>query len=237
MMLNNSKKRRIALLIDPDKVDELFLTWIVEECLLSPVDCFLVGGSLLMGDSFEKTIIFLKKQTKIPVYIFPGNMMQVSDKADGILLLSLISGRNPEFLIGQHVLAAPKLKKANIDIIPTGYILIESGTKTSVEYMSNTSPIPSGKTDIVVCTAMAGELLGMKAIYLEAGSGAKCKISSESISAVKSNTSCLLIVGGGIKTPDDAETAFKAGADIVVIGTAIENNINVIKEFVEIAKY
>lgn len=236
MLLQSFKKRRLAILIDPDKTDENSLNRIVEQCLTHPVDCFFVGGSLLAGDSFENTILFLKTKTTIPVYIFPGNMMQVSNKADGILLLSLISGRNPDFLIGQHVLAAPIIKKANINVIPTGYILIDSGSRTSVEYMSNTLPIPADKPEIAVCTAMAGEQLGMKAIYLEAGSGAQNKVNVEMIAAVKSNISCLLIVGGGIKTPEDANIAFEAGADIVVVGTAIEQNINLIENFVENTK-
>lgn len=234
MLLHSSKKRRLAILIDPDKTDEKLLNRIVEQCLLHPVDCFLVGGSIIMGDSFNKTIMYLKSHSQIPVYIFPGNMMQVSDKADGILLLSLISGRNPDFLIGQHVLAAPKIKKANIDVLPTGYILIDSGSSTSVEYMSNTFPIPSDKPEIAVCTAMAGEQLGMKAIYLEAGSGAQNKVNAKMIAAVKSNVSCLLMVGGGIKTPEDANEAFEAGANVVVVGTAIEKNINLIEAFVKI---
>lgn len=236
MLLQSFKKRRLAILIDPDKTDDESLGRMVKECEENPVDFFLVGGSLIMGDSFDKTINYLKNHSQIPVYIFPGNMMQVSDKADGILLLSLISGRNPDFLIGQHVLVAPKLKKANIDVIPTGYILVDSGSRTSVEYMSNTLPIPSDKPEIAVCTAMAGEQLGMKAIYLEAGSGAQNKVNAEMITAVKSNISCLLIVGGGIKTSEDAEIAFNAGADIVVVGTAVEKDIHLINDFVRITK-
>ncbi|MDD2412759.1 MAG: geranylgeranylglyceryl/heptaprenylglyceryl phosphate synthase [Bacteroidales bacterium] len=227
--INLHNKRQFAVLVDPDKADEAYLLKLIQYAQKG-VDFFLVGGSLLQKDNFEKTICFLREKTQIPVYIFPGNMLQVSSKADGILLLSLISGRNPEFLIGHHVLASSALKRANIEIIPTGYILIDGGAATSVEYMSNTMPIPASKLDIITATALAGEQLGMKAIYLEAGSGAKNSIRSEIIKKVKQCIHIPLIVGGGIKTPEDVAEAFSAGANVVVMGTAVEENPSIIEK-------
>ena len=161
-------------------------------------------------------------------------MLQISNDADGILFLSLISGRNPEYLIGNHVVAAPLLKKSKLEILPTGYILIESGNLTSVEYISNTLPIPANKVDIAVATAIAGEMLGNKLIYLEAGSGAKYHVNKNIISKVKENINIPLIVGGGIKTNEEISEVCKAGADIVVIGTAIEKEPDLLKNFSEI---
>lgn len=221
--------KQIALLIDPDKTTAEQLMSIISISIESEVDLFLVGSSLLLQNSVDWAVSLIKSSTTIPVYLFPGNVMQVSNKADGILLLSLISGRNAEMLIGQHVIAAPALKAANFDIVSTGYILIESGATTSVEYMSNTRPIPSNKHDIAVCTAMAGEQLGMKSIYLEAGSGAITPVPLTLISEVKKAISIPIWVGGGIKTPEDAQKACIAGADIIVIGSAAEENITSIK--------
>lgn len=222
--------KQLAVLIDPDKADRGFLDDVIR-CSEAKVNLFLVGGSMLREDNFEKTIVYLKEHSNIPVYVFPGNMLQVSPKADGILLLSLISGRNPEFLIGHHVLAAPAIKRANIDVLPTGYLLLDGGNVTSVEYMSNTKPIPANKSDIVVATALAGQQLGMKAIYLEAGSGAKNKVRTEIIKNVKQNIDIPIIVGGGISSVYDVNQAFDAGANMVVIGTAIENDPNILENF------
>lgn len=225
----SKNKKQIALLIDPDKTTAEQLSKVVSISENSSVDLFLVGSSLLLQNSVEWVVEYLKRSTKIPVYLFPGNVMQVCDKADGILLLSLISGRNPEMLIGQHVLAAPALKAANFDIHPTGYMLIESGSSTSVEYMSNTRPIPSNKSDIAVCTAMAGEQLGMRSIYLEAGSGAARPVPTSLISEVRKAVTIPIIVGGGIRSAEDAQNSCKAGADIIVIGTAFEQNLLLIE--------
>lgn len=216
--------KKLALLIDPDKVSETELNEVVEKSVASKVDILLLGGSILMRNSVSWAIQIIKAQTSIPVYLFPGSIMQVCDKADGILLLSLVSGRNPELLIGQHVLAAPSLKAANFDIIPTGYILIDGGVRSSVEYMSNTTPIPANKIDIAVCTALAAEQLGMKSIYLEAGSGAKNPVSASLISEVHKSVSIPIWVGGGISTPESAVLACNSGAEVVVIGTAFEKN-------------
>jgi putative glycerol-1-phosphate prenyltransferase len=172
----------------------------------------------------DETVHALKRVTGIPILLFPGNVLQISPNADGILLLSLISGRNPEFLIGNHVIAAPVLKKIDIEIIPTGYILIENGRTTAVEYVSNTKPIPADKIDLTVATAMAGEMLGHKLLYLEAGSGALEPVNSEMIREVKKNTGIPLIVGGGIHTAAQARQIYHAGADIIVVGSVLEDN-------------
>lgn len=224
-------KKIFALLIDPDKhtpesIEKLFVRLIN----IPGPDLILVGGSLLFN-GVAGIIEVIKRYTPTPVFLFPGSVLHVTENADGILLLSLISGRNPEFLIGNHVQAAPMIRKAGLQVIPTGYLLINSGVSTSVSYMSNTAPIPYEKTDIAVATAMAGEMLGMQLIYLEAGSGAKTPVSEAMIKAVKKNLSIPLIVGGGIKTADQLADVFNAGADMVVVGTAAETNPGVISEF------
>jgi len=219
-----AKKTLLAALIDPDKFEEKVINKIINAANNSQIDFIFVGGSLVQTDITTK-ILEIKKKTNVPVLIFPGSVLQVSNKADGILLLSLISGRNPEYLIGNHVVAASFIKKSNIEVIPTGYIIVESGNMTSVEYISNTKPIPHNKYDIATSTAIAGELLGLKLIYLEAGSGAKNKINTKMISEVKKNINIPLIVGGGINNKSDFIEAQNAGADIVVIGTAFEKEI------------
>lgn len=225
------KKKQFAVLLDPDKnLDNEKLSRIIKNAEQANVDYFFVGGSLI-SNSLDRLIERVKAQTELPVIIFPGHAIQVSAKADAILFLSLISGRNPEFLIGNHVISAPFIKKTNLEVIPTGYMLIESGIQTSVEYMSNSKPIPHNKNDIAVATALAGEMLGNKLIYLEAGSGAQHGVSAEMISQVKKSISVPLIVGGGLRTKQDIYKAFDAGADIVVIGTAIENNPDLINRF------
>lgn len=229
MNLNTSKKQ-IAVLIDPDKTDAKKLVKTIQQAELAKVDFYLVGGSLLLKNNLDEIIAIIKKNSKKKVYLFPGNPSQISTKADGILLLSLISGRNAELLIGNHVLAAPILKQSKLTIISTGYMLIESGTQTTVSYISNTTPIPANKPAIAACTALAGEQLGLKTIYLEAGSGAQNSVSKEIIKAVKKQINIPLIVGGGIRSKEQIETAFLAGADVIVIGTAIENDIKFLEE-------
>ena len=179
---------------------------------------------MLTKDHVEKWIDLVKSSTSIPVVLFPGNTLQICPKADAILFLSLISGRNPEMLIGKHIIAAPYLRSTSLEIIPTGYMLIDSGKQTAASYMSNSQPIPADKTDIAVCTAMAGEMLGLRVIYLDAGSGAINPVSELMIREVKNNISAPLIVGGGIDSPEKAIKACKAGADIIVVGNAIEKN-------------
>jgi len=216
--------KMFAILVDPDKHDRESLRSIGETAGSDSVDFILVGGSLVSG-SVDGTVELLKQYTDLPVILFPGNVLQISPKADGILLLSLISGRNPEFLIGNHVIAAPVLRKTKLEIIPTGYILVENGRTTSVEYMSNSKPIPADKIDLAVATAMAGEMLGHKMIYLEAGSGARENVNAAMIREVRSQISIPLVVGGGIHSGIQIRETYLAGADIIVAGSAIERGL------------
>ncbi|MFO8001281.1 MAG: geranylgeranylglyceryl/heptaprenylglyceryl phosphate synthase, partial [Marinilabilia sp.] len=183
----------------------------------------LVGGSLT-SHSVEYVVKYLKAHTSRPVVLYPGHPVQVSFSADALLFLSMISGRNPELLIGAHVTVAPAIRESGIETIPTGYILIDGGVPTSVEYMSQTRPVPAGKTDIAVATALAGQLLGQKMIYMDAGSGAQNPVSAEMTEAVKKHLDIPLMVGGGINSPEKLSIAFKSGADIVVAGNILETN-------------
>jgi putative glycerol-1-phosphate prenyltransferase len=230
-----SGKKQLCVLIDPDKCTEKKIELLCSKAAGSKVDFFFIGGSLITNDTLGLCIQALKKNTPIPVVIFPGNTMQLHKDADAILFLALISGRNPEMLIGKHVIAAPYIKQFGLEVIPTGYMLIESGSPTTALYMSNTLPIPHEKDDIAVCTAIAGEMLGHKMIYMDAGSGAQHHISVSMIEKVKKSISLPLIVGGGIKTPQVAGDIYAAGADIIVIGNAIENNADLIEQISEVA--
>ncbi|NOQ26497.1 MAG: geranylgeranylglyceryl/heptaprenylglyceryl phosphate synthase [Bacteroidales bacterium] len=226
------KKRKLfALLIDPDKHTTESLSKVIKNTNECKVDLIFIGGSLLNND-IDRTLEIIKSNTSIPTLLFPGNLLQLTNKADGILLLSLISGRNPDLLIGNHVIASTQIKKSNLEVLPTGYILIEGGKTSSVEYMSNTKPIPAEKIDIAIATALAGEMLGLKYIYLEAGSGAKISINSAIVKSVKENISIPLIVGGGIKTSNDIKSIIDAGADIVVVGNIIEQQPDILQELV-----
>ncbi len=224
-----NKEKLIAILIDPDKSDEISLRSTIDKADKAGIDFFLIGGSLI-SKSINDKIAFIKNISPKPVFLLPGNILQLCDKADGIFLLSLISGRNPDFLIGSHVNAATFLKSSGLEIIPTGYILIDTGKPTSVEYISNTMPIPGDKPDIAVATAIAGEMLGLKVIYLEGGSGASCTVNTKLINDVKKNITVPLIVGGGINSVSTAREIFEAGADIIVIGTAVEENPDILKD-------
>lgn len=227
-------RKQFCVLIDPDKHDSISLKHFVEQLSrTNQVDYLLVGGSLLRKQNFESTIHFLKAETDIPVIIFPGNTMQISASADAILLLSLISGRNADMLIGSHVLAAPLIKEAQLETIATGYMLIDGGQSTAVQYMSNTFPIPSGKPEIAAATALAGEMLGMQLIYMDAGSGALFPISAQMIAAVKSEINIPLIVGGGIKDAKSVTAACKAGADIIVVGNLLEKKPEMMRELAD----
>lgn len=217
-------KKGFAVLIDPDKCPENRLARIVELSISSGVDLFLVGGSLLMHDHLTTVLQTIRSSCEIPIVLFPGNNLQINRNADAILLLSLISGRNPELLIGRHVISAPILKSSGLEVISTGYLLIDSGKTTTVNYMSQTMPIPSDKSDIAACTAMAGEMLGMKLIYLDAGSGAAQPVPADMIRAVRQSVNIPLIIGGGITSAVNAADAFQAGADVVVVGNAIEKD-------------
>ena len=232
--LFSEKGKKIAVLIDPDKHNENSLTELINLADESKIDFFLIGGSLLLNP-INETISKIKQQTSTPLILFPGNLLQLTDKVDAMLLLSLISGRNPELLIGNHVIAAPLIKNTGIQTISTGYMLIGTGNTTSVEYISNTNPIPANKTDIALATAIAGELLGMQLIYMDAGSGADYPILADMIKTVKANISIPLVIGGGIRTNEQVKTTCEAGADIVVIGNVLENNNNYkISEFASI---
>jgi phosphoglycerol geranylgeranyltransferase len=216
-------KISVALLLDPDKVDEEGLRDIIHIAVDSRVDYIFTGGSLTFK-SIDTLIDTVKKMCRIPVILFPGNLLQLSLKADAILLLSLISGRNPELLIGNHVIAAPYLRGVREKLISVGYILVGSGNKTSVEYISQTDAIPADKTDLVVATALAGEMLGLDMIYLEAGSGAINPVPPYVIEAVRSEVSVPVAVGGGIKHRQQISEAFKAGANLVILGNGCESN-------------
>jgi len=224
---------KLAVLIDPDKACETHLGTLAGYAAKGMIDFFFVGGSITYSP-VKPVVKFLKDKTDIPVILFPGDEQQVCTSADAILFLSLISGRNPEYLIGKHVQSAMKVKASGLEVIPTGYILVEGNKISTTQYITQTFPIPSGNTQLAVATAVAGELLGMKAIYLEAGSNAKEAVRAEIISAVRKNTDIPLIVGGGIKSASAAQEAINAGAGIIVIGTAVEQNPHVIAEISEV---
>jgi len=226
-------EKMFAVLIDPDKQDLNQLRSLIQIADQSKVDFFFVGGSLLTNDSMNQCISFLKKESNTPVILFPGNAMQVNKDADGILFLSLISGRNADMLIGKQVITAPILKASNLEVIPTGYMLIESGKPTTVSYMSNTTPIPYEKNDVAACTAIAGEMLGLKLIFMDGGSGALKPISQEMIKKVRQSINIPIIVGGGISSGEKASENCKAGADLIVVGNSIEKNPNLISEISE----
>lgn len=218
------QQKQFAVLVDPDKITEKGLTLLAEEATKSKVDYFFLGGSLLTSGSISSCISIIKSATNIPVILFPGSVQQIDATADALLFLSLISGRNPDLLIGNHVKAAPILRNMQLEVISTGYILIESGNRTTVQYISNTFPIPADKPEIAACTAMAGELLGMKLIFAEAGSGALNPVSTEMIKTIREHINVPLIVGGGIKTPEKALHNCQAGADMIVVGNSIEKD-------------
>ena len=225
--------KQLAVLIDPDKLPT---NSFIERAHAAGVDYFFLGGSLLTGGSLSAAIQQIRRHTDKPIVLFPGSAFQIDDGADGILLLSLLSGRNADFLIGQHVLAAPYLKKSQIEVLPTGYLLIDGGKPTTASYISNTQPIPAEKPEIAASTALAGELLGMRLIYLDAGSGALHPVPMATISAVKAQLSVPIIVGGGIQSSKQLENAYHAGASLVVIGNVLEEQPNLIEEFTAVAK-
>jgi phosphoglycerol geranylgeranyltransferase len=228
--------KQFAVLIDPDKSS---IEKIEKLCMLaidSGVDYIFVGGSLLTNGNLPNCIRRIKYACNLPVVLFPGNGNQIDAQADAILFLSLISGRNPELLIGKHVVSAPIIREKNLEAISTGYMLIESGRPTTALYMSNTMPIPSDKPDIAACTAMAGELLGMKMIFMDAGSGATFPVNEQMIHAVRKSVEIPLIVGGGINTPEKAASACRAGADMIVVGNSLESDPGIIKEIADAVK-
>lgn len=219
-------EKLLAILLDPDKVDLDNIQKLITKINQSPATHIFVGGSLVENNILDELVSEIKKNCDLPILLFPGNPSQISDKADAILFLSLISGRNSDYLIEHQVNAVPVLNKTNLEIISTGYILIESGEKTAVERVSKTKPLPRNNQEYILHTAQAGEMLGNKLIYLEAGSGAKFSVSKEIIALVSQNIKIPLIVGGGIRSLAEIENAYNQGADLVVIGTAFENDLN-----------
>lgn len=226
----------IALLVDPDNVDEQSLKDTLLKAEIAAVDVILVGGSLLTDGDLDNTISTIKTESELPVILFPGSVSQISSKADGILYLSLLSSRNAEMIIGQQVTAAPYLRKTNLEVISTAYLLIDSGKQTTASYMSNSNPIPADKPEIAASTALAGTYLGMDIIYLDGGSGAENPVPPTMISKVKDYTDQLLFIGGGINTITKAEDAFTAGADVIVVGNKIEQDPNFLTQLGNLKK-
>ena len=226
-------RKALAVLLDPDHLDEASCGRILELSRTHSVDYFFVGGSLVMSAHQAALIRFIKARSTVPVLLFPSHSLHLDAQADGILLLSLISGRNPEFLIGQHVLAAPLLRQSQLQILPTGYMLVESGRQTTASYMSGTTPLPHDKPAIAACTAMAGEQLGLQLMYLDGGSGARYPVSAAMIRAVRAAVNVPLLVGGGLNTVEKARTALAAGADVIVVGNQIEQDPTFLTEVAE----
>jgi phosphoglycerol geranylgeranyltransferase len=224
------KQKCFALLIDPDKVTHLLLDKLINLAVEARVNYLFVGGSLVVSNHLHDVVQHIKKHCSIPVVLFPGSPSQITKYADALLYLSLVSGRNPELLIGQHVISAPAVKQTGLEILSTGYMVIDGGAPTTVSYISNAAPIPADKNEIAMCTAMAAEMLGMKLIYMDAGSGAKQPITESMIETVSLSITAPLIVGGGITHPEKAYLNCKAGADVIVVGNAIEKDASLIKE-------
>src|SRR5205085_9318296 len=220
--------KSFAVLIDPDKVDHSLLDELMDLSISANVDYFLVGGSLVISNHLDDVVKHIKDNCSIPVILFPGSPTQLSKYADALLYLSLISGRNPELLIGQHVVSAPTVKQSGLEILSTGYMVIDGGAPTTVSYISNASPIPHDKNEIAMCTAMAGDMLGMKLIYMDSGSGAKRPITESMIKIVADHIEVPLIIGGGIVHPEKAYLNCKAGADVIFVGTAIEKSASLL---------
>ena len=226
-------EKKMAVLFDPDKMRLGRMNQALDLAVECGIDYFFIGGSLVVNNMLDDVLSAVKERCDIPMVLFPGNSFQLSYRADAILFLSLISGRNAELLIGQHVIAAPFLKMSPLEIMSTGYLLVDGGVQTSVQYMSNTYPIPAHKEDIAVCTALAGEMLGLKMVYMDAGSGAKNPVSKAMIEAVSGALQIPLIVGGGIRTPEKVAENYRAGADVVVVGSAIETDPGLIRAMAE----
>jgi phosphoglycerol geranylgeranyltransferase len=223
-------QKSFAVLVDPDKVTPDKTDELTKLAVDAGVDYLLIGGSLVISNRLDEVVQQVKKNCDIPVILFPGSPSQISPFADALLYLSLISGRNPELLIGQHVISAPFVKQSGLEIISTGYMVVDGGAPTTVSYISNASPIPADKNEIAMCTAMAGEMLGMKLIYMDAGSGARRPITESMIEAVAHVIEVPLVIGGGITDPEKAYRNCKSGADLIVIGNAIEKDSSLIRE-------
>ncbi|HLI92966.1 MAG TPA: geranylgeranylglyceryl/heptaprenylglyceryl phosphate synthase [Puia sp.] len=231
LLASKAKGRHsLAVLVDPDNVNPSKLDELTVLAAGAEVDYFFVGGSLVISNHLDEVVQHIRKNCRIPILLFPGTPAGVSRYADALLYLSLISGRNPELLIGQHVISAPAVRKSGLEIISTGYMVIDGGAPTTVSYISNASPIPADKNEIALCTAMAGEMLGMKLIYMDAGSGARHPVREEMIACVAGNIDVPLVVGGGIRNPERAYLNCRAGADLIVVGNAIEKDPGLIRE-------
>ncbi len=236
LSIRESRGAGFVLLLDPDKLSQETIDSSVTAAIEAGVDIFFVGGSFLMEENFNEVVREIKRVAlDHPVVIFPGSLYQISPHADALLFLSLISGRNPEHLIGNQALAAPILWKMKLEAISCGYMLIESGGLTSAQYVSNSAPIPRNKPGIALAHALAAQYLGMKTVYLEAGSGAQLSVPEEMISAVTEHVEIPVLVGGGIRTPEEAAAKVRAGADFVVVGNFFEEhgNLTLMKEFAE----
>ena len=234
--LKKQKRSSFAVLVDPDKVAPSEMPYLAQLCNDAGVDFLLFGGSLVTDHQMNACIQRFKAESNIPVILFPGSPAQVTPYADALLYLSLISGRNPDLLIGQHVISAPAVKASGLEVISTGYMVIDGGVPTTVSYMSHSAPIPANKPDIALCTAWAGELQGKHIIYMDSGSGARIPISEEMIHKVSSHIEIPLVVGGGIQTPEKVYANCKAGANVVVVGNAIERDPMLIKELAQATK-
>ena len=231
--VRKSNRKLFVVLIDPDNTNSTNLIDIAAKAESAGVDLFFVGGSLMVSDRMDLCLDTIRQVSHIPSVLFPGNPIQLSDKADALLYLSLISGRNAELLIGNHVVTAPLLMQSPVQVMPTGYMLIDGGAPTTVSYISNTLPIPADKPDIAMATAMAGQLLGLQLIYLDAGSGAKNPVSPQMIAKVRKAVDLPIIVGGGIRTPEQAASAAQAGADLIVVGNQLEKNAELVFEMAQ----
>ena len=229
----NNRQKSFAVLIDPDKAPLAALDELIALGAEAAVDYWFVGGSLVVSNQLEQQVQYLKKHSDIPVILFPGSPSQVTRQADALLYLSLVSGRNADLLIGQHVLSAPFVKQSGLEILSTGYMVIDGGAPTTVSYISNATPIPANKNEIAQCTAMAAEMLGMKLIYLDAGSGARTPVTEEMVASVSEQIEVPLIVGGGITSAEKAAAICQAGADVVVVGNAIEKDRSLIQAISE----
>ena len=234
--LKRRSKSAFAVLADPDKIAPADMQHLARLCNDAGVDFLFMGGSLLMVHQMELCIQRFKTESDIPVVLFPGSPAQVTPYADALLYLSLVSGRNPDLLIGQHVASAPQVKASGLEVISTGYIIVDGGVQTTVSYMSNTTPVPADKPDIALCTAWAAELQGKHVIYMDAGSGARRPVSGEMISKVSANIDIPLIVGGGITSADRVYSNCAAGANVVVVGNAIERDPMLIKDMAQATK-
>ncbi len=223
-------EKLFAVLIDPDKFTIANTAAFILKVNISIATHIFIGGSTVDESSTELLVQEIKKHTILPVILFPGDVSQITNAADGLLFLSLLSGRNPEYLIGKHVEAVSKLRGSNLEVIPTGYVLIDGGVKTAVSKVTNTEAISNGNIQTIIDTAKAGELLGMKLMYLEAGSGAKYPVFEEIIQQVKNELNIPLIVGGGIKSVSQLEKAYNSGADMVIVGTAFEEDESFFEE-------